>query len=203
MQLPVFLLCMMLPRQNIKFVIAANVSLPYKRKHFYPVALSWMLNAVHWQTRACKKLAQLARTASQNELLERARASMHVFSSECITSWKEIGCASSMTHLKFCRGRPLSMDRVAYSSSYSSSYQCLCTLGKRLVRVHKNKSMKLPVFSSSFFFCYGCCHGGISGSSSLWTSVCTKKEKLFSSSTELHVEHRVLTNTCMQSARPA
>ena len=43
MQLPAFLLWM-LPRQNIKCVIAANVSLPWKWEHFYPRALSQLLN---------------------------------------------------------------------------------------------------------------------------------------------------------------
>ena len=38
------------------------------------------------------------------ELLE--RASMHLFSVECITTWKESGCASSMTNFEFCRDRP-------------------------------------------------------------------------------------------------
>ena len=52
-------------------------------------------------------------------------------------------------------------------------------------------------------FCYGCCHGRISSSSSLPTSVCPKKKlTLLSSSVELSVEHCTLTNTCMQRADP-
>ena len=49
------------------------------------------------------------------ELLE--RASMHVFSVECIT--KESGCASSMTNFEFCRGRPHSMELPTLVLMYS------------------------------------------------------------------------------------
>ena len=51
------------------------------------------------------------------ELLE--RASMHVFSVECITTWKESGCASSMTNFEFCRGRPHSMELPTLVLMYS------------------------------------------------------------------------------------
>ena len=52
-------------------------------------------------------------------------------------------------------------------------------------------------------FGYSCCHGRMSSSSSLPTSVCTKKEKkLLSSSVELKVEHCTLTNVCMPRAGP-
>ena len=69
----------------IQFVIAANTSLPWKRKpwHFYPRAFSWTLNTLHWRARACKEPAQPELPVKTNELLE--RASMHVFSGECIT----------------------------------------------------------------------------------------------------------------------
>ena len=51
------------------------------------------------------------------ELLE--RASMHVFSVECITTWKESGCASSMTNFEFCRDRPHSMELPTLVLMYS------------------------------------------------------------------------------------
>ena len=116
MQFPVFLLWM-LSRQNIKFVIAANVSLPQRRKDFHPGALSWTLNSEHWRTRPCKEQVQPELPVKTIELLE--TASMHVFSGECITTRNERGYASSMTHLKFCRGRPLSMDLHALPLMYS------------------------------------------------------------------------------------
>ena len=81
---------------------------PKKRKHFHPRALSWTLNTVHWRTRAYKEQAQSELPVKTIELLE--RVSMHVFSGECITTWKERVCASSMTHWKFCRDRPQSME---------------------------------------------------------------------------------------------
>ena len=82
---------------------------PKKRKHFYPRALNWTLNIVLRRTRACKDRAQPELPVKTIERLE--RASMHLFSgwahSDLKTEW--YGCASSMTHLKFCRGRPLGM----------------------------------------------------------------------------------------------
>ena len=50
------------------------------------------------------------------------RASMHVFSVECITTWKESGCASSMTNFEFCRDRPHSMELPTLVLMYSWSY---------------------------------------------------------------------------------
>ena len=47
------------------------------------------------------------------------RASMHVFSVECITTWKESGCASSMTNFEFCRDRPHSMELPTLVLMYS------------------------------------------------------------------------------------
>ena len=55
------------------------------------------------------------------ELLE--RASMHVFSVECITTWKESGCAPSMTNFEFCRGRPHSMELPTLVLMYSCWYR--------------------------------------------------------------------------------
>ena len=79
-----------------------------KEKNFYPQALSSTLNTVHWRTRGRKELVRPEVPVKKIELLE--WASMHVFSGECITIWKESGCASLMTHLKFCRDRPQSME---------------------------------------------------------------------------------------------
>ena len=57
---------------------------------------------------------------------------------------------------------------------------------------------------NSWSFCYECCHGRILSSSSLPTSVCTKKGKTFNRASESSVEPTLntvrLMITCMQSA---
>ena len=85
------------------------------------------------------------------ELLE--RASMHVFSVECITIWKESGCASSMTNFEFCRDRPHSMELPTlvlmyswfYSTYLSSSHQGLILHGRLVVPVHGRNSRIIDV----------------------------------------------------------
>ena len=62
------------------------------------------------------------------ELLE--RASMHVFSVECITTWKESGCASSMTNFEFCRDRPHSMELHTLVLMYSWWQSCTADGGR-------------------------------------------------------------------------
>ena len=44
---------------------------------------------------------------------------MRMFSGECITTWKESGCASSMMNFEFCRDRPHSMELPTLVLMYS------------------------------------------------------------------------------------
>ena len=90
-----------------------------KKKNIYPRALNPTLNTVLWRTRACKVQAWPEMPVKKMELLELERASMHVFSVECITTWKESGCASSMTNFEFCRDRPHSMELHTLVLMYS------------------------------------------------------------------------------------
>ena len=86
-------------------------------KNFCPQALSSRLNTVLWRTRACKQQAHPGVPVKETELLE--WPCMHALSGERLTPWKESGCASSMTHLKFCLDRP---------QKYGVAYSCSCVL---------------------------------------------------------------------------
>ena len=55
---------------------------------------------------------------------------------------------------------------------------------------------------NSWSFCYECCHGRVSSSSSLPTSVCTKKRKRFFLKRLVGRSRHTLTNTCVQRAGP-
>ena len=107
-----------------------------KKKNIYPRALNPTLNTVLWRTRACKVQAWPEMPVKKMELLE--RASMHVFSVECITTWKESGSASSMTNFEFCRDRPHSMELPTLVLMYSC-----CNWQRYLI---------LPSILLSFFF---------------------------------------------------
>ena len=79
-----------------------------KMEKHYARALSFRLKTVLWRTCACKEQASLKMPVKKIKLLE--WAIIHLFSGECLTPWKESGWASSVTHLKFCRDRPESVE---------------------------------------------------------------------------------------------
>ena len=80
-----------------------------------------------------------------------------------------------------------------------------CELGRPHAYYWLNQEyMRTRVCNSRFFFCYESCHSRMSSSSSLPTSICSKKgKKLLSSSVELNVEHCTLTDTWTQRASAA
>ena len=78
--------------------------------------MSSKFNTVLWRTRECKEQAQPEVPVKKIEPLE--WASMHVFSSACIPTWKESGCVSLMTQFDFGRCRLL---------KYGVAYSCNCS----------------------------------------------------------------------------